>query len=370
MSASVVTAAAALAIGSGIAAPLERLAADALVRLGAARPPQAPADLPDVALVAIDPQSVRALPDWPWPRSSSRRPSRKLDAAGAQGDRDRHRPLGRARSGDDAMLARRDRRSGRVVLAAFRQVDARCRAAASSRSRACRSPRSRSRRRARQRADAGRSRRRRALRAALEPDRASATCRAWPAAALAVARDEAAPLGGPPLRIDWRRANPAVATIPLIDVIEDRFDPRADRGPRRADRRDRRRVPGSLVDAARRPRARRLDPGDRLSHAGGRAGLAPGAGGSRPRRRDPAGGAARRRRCLALAALARAPQRGPRGGARRLAARRLRRWWSRADVLLACVVPLGQLARATTCSASSACASASSGGWSSASARW
>ena len=54
---------AAIAIGTGVSAPVERLAADALVRIGGAQAPEPPADLPDVALVAIDPQSVRALPD-------------------------------------------------------------------------------------------------------------------------------------------------------------------------------------------------------------------------------------------------------------------------------------------------------------------
>ena len=107
----------------GVAEPLERLAADALVRIGAARPPESPADLPDVALVAIDPQSVRALPDWPWPRSVFAQAVRRLDAAGCKAiaiDID----FSVAREpAQDAELARAIADSGRVVLAAFRQVE-------------------------------------------------------------------------------------------------------------------------------------------------------------------------------------------------------------------------------------------------------
>ena len=84
LSAAIVAIAAALVITSGVAAPLERLAQDALVRIGAQQPPEPPADLPDVALVVIDPQSVRALPDWPWPRSVYAQAVRRLDAAGAK----------------------------------------------------------------------------------------------------------------------------------------------------------------------------------------------------------------------------------------------------------------------------------------------
>jgi hypothetical protein len=44
-------------------------------------------------------------------------------------------------------------------------------------------------------------------------------------AALAVARGEPAPAPGPAVRVDWRRASPMVPVIPLIDVVEGRFDP-------------------------------------------------------------------------------------------------------------------------------------------------
>ena len=144
---------------------------DALVRIGAAQPPEPPADLPDVALVAIDPQSVRALPDWPWPRSVYAQAVRRLDAAGAKAiaiDID----FSAARdAAEDAEFARAIADSGRVVLAALptapdasgRRRD-RGREPADSRARG-------ERRRHRQRADAGRVGRRRALRAAREPDR-------------------------------------------------------------------------------------------------------------------------------------------------------------------------------------------------------
>ena len=122
LSATVVASAAALVIASGIAAPLERLAEDSLVRIAALQPPEPPADLPDVALVAIDPQSVRALPDWPWPRSVYAQALRRLDAAGAKViaiDID----FSAARdAAEDAEFARAVADSGRVVLASFRQL--------------------------------------------------------------------------------------------------------------------------------------------------------------------------------------------------------------------------------------------------------
>jgi HD-GYP domain-containing protein (c-di-GMP phosphodiesterase class II)/CHASE2 domain-containing sensor protein len=223
-SASAVTAAAVLAISSGVVEPLERLAADALVRIGAARPPEAPADLPDVALVAIDPQSVRALPDWPWPRSVFAQAVRRLDAAGAKAiaiDID----FSVARDpAQDAELTRAIADSGRVVLAAFRQLALLPGGGelevASLPAPALADP------------AAG-------LGSVLMPVDPDGIVRFAPrssriaerdvpslaAAALAVARGEPARGGAAPLRLDWRRASPAVATIPLIDVIEDRFDP-------------------------------------------------------------------------------------------------------------------------------------------------
>ena len=224
LSASAVAAAAALAISAGVAEPLERLAADALVRVGAARPPEAPADLPDVALVAIDPQSVRALPDWPWPRSIFAQAVRRLDAAGSKAiaiDID----FSVARDpAQDTQLTRAIAGSGRVVLAAFRQTETLTGGGelevASLPAPVLAEP------------AAG-------LGSVLMPVDPDGIVRFAPrssriaerdvpslaASTLAVARGEPASAVAGPLRLDWRRANPAVTVIPLIDVIEDRFDP-------------------------------------------------------------------------------------------------------------------------------------------------
>jgi HD-GYP domain-containing protein (c-di-GMP phosphodiesterase class II)/CHASE2 domain-containing sensor protein len=224
LSASVVAAVAALAIASGAAAPLERLAADALVRLAAARPPEPPADLPDVMLVAIDPQSVRALPDWPWPRSVYADAVRKLDAAGAKAiaiDID----FSVAREpAHDAKLTEAIAETGHVVLAAFRQVET-LPGGGELEVASLPTPTF-----AREAAGIG------SVLMPVDPDglvrfapRSSRIAErdvpSLAAAALAVVRGETAPAGAPPLRLDWRRASPAVPTIPLIDVIESRFDP-------------------------------------------------------------------------------------------------------------------------------------------------
>ena len=117
-----VAALAAIAIATGIAAPLERIANDALVRAAAAVPPQPPSALPDVALVALDHQSLRAIPRWPWPRHLYGDTVARLDAAGAKAiafDID----FSTARdAADDAAFARAIAASGHVVLAAFRQT--------------------------------------------------------------------------------------------------------------------------------------------------------------------------------------------------------------------------------------------------------
>jgi HD-GYP domain-containing protein (c-di-GMP phosphodiesterase class II) len=45
------------------------------------------------------------------------------------------------------------------------------------------------------------------------------------AAALATVLGSPPPAADTPLRVDWRRASPAVRTIPLVDVLDGRFDP-------------------------------------------------------------------------------------------------------------------------------------------------
>ncbi len=224
ISAAIVATAASLVIASGVCVSLERLAADALVRIGALHPPEPPADLPDVAIVAIDPQSVRALPDWPWPRAVYAQALARLDAAGAKViaiDID----FSAARdAADDAKFARAVGDSGRVVLAAFRQlqpltgggeievaslpIPAIAAGAAG-------------------------------IGSVLMPVESDGVVRFAPrsnqiaghetptlaAMSLAVALGSSpAPLNER-LRIDWRRASPAPRVIPIVDVLEGRFDP-------------------------------------------------------------------------------------------------------------------------------------------------
>ncbi len=111
---------AALAAAGVLRAP-ERAASDAALRFAAAYPPPPTRGLPDVAVVAIDPQSLRALPNWPWPRSVYATLIEELDAAGAAAiafDID----FSTARDpAADAAFAQAIARSGRVVLAGFRQ---------------------------------------------------------------------------------------------------------------------------------------------------------------------------------------------------------------------------------------------------------
>ena len=105
-----------------VLAPAERFAADALTRLVVSRATAPSAATPDVALVAIDPQSLRAFPAWPWPRRLYAQAIERLDAAGALAigfDIDLSTPRDVE---DDAALAAAIERSGHVVLATFRQL--------------------------------------------------------------------------------------------------------------------------------------------------------------------------------------------------------------------------------------------------------
>jgi putative nucleotidyltransferase with HDIG domain len=119
--AAVATALGALSL-SGSLDPAQRFASDALQRAVVARAALPPAAQPDVAIVALDPQSLRAFPAWPWPRRLYARAIEQLEAAGARAiafDIDLSTPRDAA---DDAELARAMQRSGRVVLATFRQL--------------------------------------------------------------------------------------------------------------------------------------------------------------------------------------------------------------------------------------------------------
>ena len=205
---------------------------DLLLRLGAAAAPAAPSGLPDTAVVAIDPRSLRAHPEWPWPRALHARAVRALDRAGARAiafDVDFSTPRDPE---DDARLAEAMRESGRVVLAAFRQLQilpggaeleiANVPAAAFADSAA-------------------------AIGSVLVDVDGDGVVRSAPlgteigaravpplaAAALAVAQGDppapaadAAAVDAAPLRIDYRRADPAFPVLSITDVIDGRFDPR------------------------------------------------------------------------------------------------------------------------------------------------
>jgi HD-GYP domain-containing protein (c-di-GMP phosphodiesterase class II)/CHASE2 domain-containing sensor protein len=222
-----VTLVAVLGVATGGVPALQRPAADALVRLAARHPPASAPGLPDVALVAIDPQSLRAFPDWPWPRRLYAETIRRLDAAGARSvafDIDLSTPRD---AQDDAELARAAAESGRVVLAAFRQLQ---KLPGGAELEVANLP------------TPGLAAAAAALGSVLVPvdpdgvvrhaSRASSIAgeplRSLAGAALDVA------LGQPPqpeppgsvIQIDYRRAEPPIPHIPIVDVIEGRFDPR------------------------------------------------------------------------------------------------------------------------------------------------
>ena len=112
----------ATAVSLGWTAPLDRLVLDAHLRLGSAFAPSLAAGRPDAVVVAIDPQSLRALPDWPWSREVHARLVDRLAAAGAVSiafDIDFSTPRDEA---GDREFARAMRDAGNVVLASFKQV--------------------------------------------------------------------------------------------------------------------------------------------------------------------------------------------------------------------------------------------------------
>jgi CHASE2 domain-containing sensor protein len=109
---------------TGPALLLERPVSDAMLRLARRSPPPLAPDVPDVALVAIDPASLRALPEWPWPRARYGELTRRLFGAGAVAvafDIDLSTPRDPA---DDAAFAAAIAAHGKVALAALRQRQA------------------------------------------------------------------------------------------------------------------------------------------------------------------------------------------------------------------------------------------------------
>jgi putative nucleotidyltransferase with HDIG domain len=113
---------AALATALELSAPLTRLAQDALVRSAVGSESAPSGELPDAVLVAIDPQSLRALPEWPWPRRLYASAVENLGRAGARAIALDIDFSAEREPDDDAALAYALGTSGRTVLASFRQV--------------------------------------------------------------------------------------------------------------------------------------------------------------------------------------------------------------------------------------------------------
>jgi HD-GYP domain-containing protein (c-di-GMP phosphodiesterase class II)/CHASE2 domain-containing sensor protein len=196
------------------------------VRLAAGRAPDPPRGLPDVAIVALDPQSLRAFPAWPWPRRIYAEAVSRLDAAGAKViafDIDFSAPRDPA---DDAAFRGAIERSGRVVLAAFRQ---RSSLPDGSEIEVASLP---------QPAFAAAAAGTGSVLVPIEPDgivrhapRASAIAGA-PMPSLAAAALDVG-MGEPPradaessLRLDYRRVAPPFPVLSIADVVDGRFDPR------------------------------------------------------------------------------------------------------------------------------------------------
>ena len=117
-----VAAIAVLAQWMDLGASVDRRLHDVLLRIPPLEGPDHPAAFPDATVVAIDPRSLRAFDDWPWPRSRHARLIEQLDSAGARAiafDIDFSSP---SSPEQDASLAAALRTSGRVVLAAFSQT--------------------------------------------------------------------------------------------------------------------------------------------------------------------------------------------------------------------------------------------------------
>ncbi len=216
---------AAVLVAIGALAPLERPVADAALALAARRPPTPPASAPGVAVVAIDPQSLRALPEWPWPRRFYADAVTRLDAAGAVAiafDVDFSTPRDPA---DDAAFAAAVAASGRVVLASFRQFQdlggAELEIASLPIPRLARGAAAIGSVMVPVDADGVVRRSPRAI------DVAGAPTVSLAEAALDVATAQASrPRVGETFAIDYRRQRPAIPLLSMSDVLDGRFDPR------------------------------------------------------------------------------------------------------------------------------------------------
>jgi diguanylate cyclase (GGDEF)-like protein len=112
----------ALLVFSDATRAFERPISDWLIRIASQHPPRPAADAPQVTIVAIDAHSLRKYPDWTRSRALHAEVVERLSRAGARviafdvdfsASRD---------PASDALFRDAVRRSGRVVLAAFRQL--------------------------------------------------------------------------------------------------------------------------------------------------------------------------------------------------------------------------------------------------------
>ena len=226
ISGAAVALATAAVLWTGLLAGVDRALGDALQRFGSRHPPALPMGVPDVALLALDPQSLRAFPDWPWPRRLYGDAIRRLDAAGAVAigfDIDFSTPRSHE---DDEHFAAAVRESGHVVLAAFRQSQE---AAPEVEVEVSSTPIPALRESA---AAVG------SVLVPLDPDgvvrRAPHTSEigAEPTPSLAAAvlalamREREIPVREGDFPVDYRRVNPPFPVLSMVDVVEGRFDPR------------------------------------------------------------------------------------------------------------------------------------------------
>lgn len=217
---------------SGVIGSLELRVRDALLRVAVRHAPLGPAiGIPDAVVVALDARSLRARPDWPWPRSLHAAAIERLDAAGARViavDIDFSTPTNDA---DDARLVAATRESGRVIFASFRQTET-IEGVGEIEITSVPFP-------GLVEASAG-------VGSVLVPVDPDGVVRRAPAVSSIAARDvsslairalelavgeheravEPATGSSGYFAIDYRRADPPIRRISIIDVIEDRFDPR------------------------------------------------------------------------------------------------------------------------------------------------
>jgi len=225
LSVALVAAVAMLVVSLGVFEPVQDVARDGLLRIAATWPPSIPTDMPDAAVVAIDSQSLRAYTDWPWPRRRHAELVQRLSAAGAEAiafDVD----FSVARDPeDDASFGQAIAASSRVVLGAVReyqelgigvQVEIASFPAPVIASGAAK------------------------IGIALVPLDSDGTIRdgmragsvagrelpslAYATFVVASSQDEGLP-SSELFSIDYRRANPPIPIVSVVDFLEDRFDP-------------------------------------------------------------------------------------------------------------------------------------------------